>query len=234
MALMMLTDQALLCLLQLTDTAFPTGAFAHSFGLETYVARGIVDTSATLEAFIANTLLHAVAPSDGVACIVAARAGADWEGVVQRLDGRLTAMKTVTEFREASQTLGTRFLRTATQLFALPRASRYLAAIDAKHLHGHMSLAYGLICHDLGMPLPPALAAWFRHYCACLVSVGVRLIPLGQTAGQMLLVHLGTTIVTAVKRTLAQNIDDMTSFAPGQELAGIIHRDVLITRLYIS
>jgi hypothetical protein len=47
-------------------------------------------------------------------------------------------------------------------------------------------------------------------------------------------VHLGTTIVTAVKRTLAQNIDDMTSFAPGQELAGIIHRDVLITRLYIS
>ena len=36
----MLTDQALLRLLQLTDTAFPTGAFAHSFGLETYVARG--------------------------------------------------------------------------------------------------------------------------------------------------------------------------------------------------
>jgi urease accessory protein len=231
---MMLTDQALLRLLQLTDTAFPTGAFAHSFGLETYVARGLVDTAATLEAFIANTLLHAVAPSDGVACIVAARAGADWEGVVQQLDRRLTAMKTVTEFREASQTLGTRFLRTATQLFALPRATRYLAAIAAKHLHGHMSLAYGLTCHDLDLPLPPALAAWFRHYCASLVSVGVRLIPLGQTAGQVLLVRLGTTIVTAVERTLAQDIDDMTSFAPGQELAGIMHRDVLTTRLYIS
>jgi urease accessory protein len=231
---MSFTDQALLRLLQLTDTAFPTGAFAHSFGLETYVARGLVDTAATLEAFIANTLLHAVAPSDGVACIAAARAGADWEGVVQRLDRRLTAMKTVTEFREASQTLGTRFLRTATQLFALPRATRYLAAIDAKHLHGHMSLAYGLTCHDLDLPLPPALAAWFRHYCASLVSVGVRLIPLGQTAGQVLLVRLGTTIVTAVERTFAQEIDAMTSFAPGQELAGIRHRDVLTTRLYIS
>jgi urease accessory protein len=231
---MTFTDQALLRLLQLTDTAFPTGAFAHSFGLETYVARGIVDTAATLEAFIANTLLYTVAPSDGVACIAAARPGADWEGIVQRLDHRLTAMKTVSEFREASQTLGTRFLRTATQLFALPRATRYLAAIDAKHLHGHMSLAYGLICHDLDLPTPPALAAWFRHYCASLVSVGVRLMPLGQTAGQMLLVRLGTTIVTAVERTLAQDIDDMTSFAPGQELAGITHRDVLTTRLYIS
>jgi urease accessory protein len=67
----MLTDQALLCLLQLTDTAFPTGVFAHSFGLETYIARGTVDNAATLEAFIANTLRHAIAPSDGVACIAA-------------------------------------------------------------------------------------------------------------------------------------------------------------------
>jgi urease accessory protein len=231
---MVLTDQALLRLLQLTDTAFPTGAFAHSFGLETYVARGAVDTAATLEAFIANTLLHAVAPNDGVACRVTAQAGTDWESVVQRLDRRLTAMKTVTEFREASQMLGTRFLRTATQLFVLPRATRYLAAIEAKHLHGHMSLAYGLSCADLGLPLLPALAAWFRQHCASLVSVGVRLIPLGQTAGQMLLARLGMTIVTALERTLGQDIDDMTSFAPGQELAGIIHRDVLTTRLYIS
>jgi urease accessory protein len=231
---MILTDQALLRLLQLTDSAFPTGAFAHSFGLETCVARGGVDTAATLEAFIANTLLHAVAPSDGIACIAAARAESDWESMVQRLDRRLTAMKTVTEFRAASRTLGTRFLRTATQLFSLPRASSYLAAIDAKHLHGHMSLAYGLVCHDLELPLQHALTAWFRHYCASLVSVGVRLIPLGQTEGQALLARLGTTMLEAVERTLGQDIEDMTSFAPGQELAGIMHRDVLTTRLYVS
>jgi urease accessory protein len=234
MTRMILADQVLLRLLQLSDTAFPTGAFAHSFGLETYIVRGIVDTAGTLEAFIANTLLHAIAPSDGVACIAAAQAGADWEGLVQRLDRRLTAMKTVTEWREASQSLGARFLRTATQLFTMPRATGYLAAIDAKQLHGHMSLAYGLTCYDLDLPLPLALSAWFRQHCACLVSVGVRLIPLGQTAGQMLLACLGTTIVTAVERALGRDIDDMTSFAPGQELAGIIHRDVLATRLYIS
>jgi urease accessory protein len=234
MAPMTFTDQALLRLLQLTDSTFPTGAFAHSFGLETYVARGMVRTAATLEAFIANTLRHAVAPSDGVACVAVAQAEADWEAVVQRLDRRLTAMKTVTEFRDASRTLGLRLLRTATQLFALPCATSYLRAIDAKSLHGHMSLAYGLSCRDLELPLRPALAAWFRQHCASQVSVGVRLIPLGQTAGQALLARLGTTIIAAVARTLAQDIDDMTSFAPGQELAGILHRDVLTTRLYIS
>jgi urease accessory protein len=153
---------------------------------------------------------------------------------VQRLDRRLTAMKTVSEWRQASQSLGTRFLRTATPLFTMPRAAHYLARIDAKQLHGHLSLAYGLVCYDLTLPLPLVLAAWFRQHCACLVSVGVRLIPLGQTAGQLLLAHLGPTIITAVERALERDIDDLTSFVPGQELAGIIHRDVLATRLYIS
>jgi urease accessory protein len=78
------------------------------------------------------------------------------------------------------------------------------------------------------------LAAWFRHYCASLVSVGVRLIPLGQTAGQVLLARLGPAILDAVDLALARDIDDMTSFAPGQDLAGISHRDILTTRLYIS
>jgi urease accessory protein len=230
----MLADQALLRLLQLTDSAFPTGAFAHSFGLETLVARGVVQTAAALEEFITNTLRHGLAPSDGVACVAAARAGAAWEDVLRRLDSRLTAMKTVTEFREASRAMGTRFLRTVTQLFSLPRALTYLAAIDARTLDGHISLSYGLVCHDLDLPLQPAMAAWFRHYCASLVSVGVRLIPLGQTAGQALLAHLGAPILNAVELALGRDIDTMASFAPGQELAGILHRDVLTTRLYIS
>jgi urease accessory protein len=234
MAHMVLTDQTLLRLLQLTDSAFPTGAFAHSFGLETYVARGIVRTAISLEGFIANTLLNAVAPSDGVACAVAARAGADSDNVVQQLDHRLTAMKSVSEFREASRALGTRFLRAATQLYALPHAMGYLASIDAKTQYGHMSLAYGLACRDLELPLEPALSAWFRHYCASLVSVGVRLIPLGQTEGQMMLVRLGASILDAVALALGRDIDEMASFVPGQELAGIIHRDGLTTRLYIS
>jgi urease accessory protein len=232
--LIMLTDQSLLRILQLTDSTFPTGAFAHSFGLETYVARGIIRTVTTLEEFITHTLLNAIASSDGVACVAMMRAGPDWQDLVQRLDGRLSAMKVVTESRQASRALGTRFLRTTTALFSLPRATNYLSAVDAATLYGHISLAYGLVCHDLDLPVSPALVAWFRHYCASMVSVGVRLIPLGQTAGQELLARLGAPIRDAVALALERDVDDMASFAPGQELAGIMHRDVLTTRLYIS
>jgi urease accessory protein len=231
---MTITDQALLRLLQLTDSAFPTGAFAHSFGLETYVARGLVHSAAGLEAFISNTLLNALAPSDGVACVAVCRAEDWWEDVLRELDYRLTAMKTVSEFRQASRALGSRFLRTATQFLTLPRGASYLGAIDAKTLDGHLSLAYGLVCRDLEWPLAPALTAWFRQSCAAFISVGVRLIPLGQTEGQALLARLGTPILDAVELALGRDMDDMASFAPGQELAGMIHRDVLTTRLYIS
>jgi urease accessory protein len=231
---MMLTDAALLSLLQLTDSAFPTGAFAHSFGLETYIAHGGVRTAPALEEFVTNTLFDAVAPGDGVACAAVYRAGDDWQDVVQALDRRLTAMKTVAEWRQASRALGMRLLRTAGQLWALTRAASYLAAIDAKILHGHLSLAYGLTCRDLALPLQPALMAWFRQHCAALVSVGVRLIPLGQTEGQAVLARLGERIVGAVELALERDVDDLASFAPGQELAGMMHRDVLTTRLYIS
>jgi urease accessory protein len=140
----------------------------------------------------------------------------------------------VTESRQASRALGTRFLRTATAVFPVPHATSYLAAIDAATLHGHIGLAFGLVCRDLDLPVLPALVAWFRQYCASMVSVGVRLMPLGQTAGQELLVRLGEPIRDAVALALERDVDDMASFAPGQELAGIMHRDVLPTRLYIS
>jgi urease accessory protein len=232
--MMPLTDQSLLRLLQLTDSTFPTGSFAHSFGLETYIARGSIRTAAALEEYIANILLHAVAPSDGVACRLMLQAGAEWESLMRRLDHRLTAMKVVSETRQASRTLGTRFLRTATQIFPCPRATAYLREVEAQELHGHISLAYGLLGADLELPMPAALTAWFRQQCAALVSVGVRLIPLGQTAGQVVLARLGKTVFEAIELASTKDLEDMGSLAPGQELAGIMHRDVLTTRLYIS
>lgn len=231
---MQLTDQPLLRLLQLTDSTFPTGSFAHSFGLETYIARGRISTAASLEEFITNILLHVVASSDGVACAAVLRAGDQWEPLLRRLDHRLTAMKIVSEARQASRALGTRFLRTATALFSCPRATVYLREIDTQVLHGHISLAYALIGADLALPMPAALMAWFRQHCAALVSVGVRLIPLGQTAGQVLLARLGAAVLDATELASTTDIEGMASLAPGQELAGIMHRDVLTTRLYIS
>ena len=57
----------LLTLLQLTDSFFPTGAFAHSFGLETYVQRALVNDPETFDMFLRSTLHHGFRNSDAVA-----------------------------------------------------------------------------------------------------------------------------------------------------------------------
>ena len=64
----------LLTLLQLSDSFFPTGMFAHSLGLEGMVRRGLVRGLDDVERFLLATLRHAVLPSDGVALLNARRA----------------------------------------------------------------------------------------------------------------------------------------------------------------
>ena len=57
--------QALARLLLLADSAFPTGAFAHSWGLEWAVRSGWVTDAASLAAWIREALQFGVAPLEG-------------------------------------------------------------------------------------------------------------------------------------------------------------------------
>ena len=52
-------------LLQISDSAFPRGSFAHSLGLESYVAEGAVTDADSLREFIENVLLESTGPLDG-------------------------------------------------------------------------------------------------------------------------------------------------------------------------
>jgi urease accessory protein len=47
-----MTPDPMLWLLQANDSAYPSGAYAHSFGLEEVVESGIVRTAADLEDFL--------------------------------------------------------------------------------------------------------------------------------------------------------------------------------------
>jgi urease accessory protein len=47
-------------LLQTTDSMFPTGAYAHSFGLEGAVQDGLVSDTASLDDFLTNQIVRAM------------------------------------------------------------------------------------------------------------------------------------------------------------------------------
>ena len=99
--------RALLSLLQVSDSAFPTGAFAHSLGLEAFYEAGELAGPEDLERAV-GLHLDAAATSDCVA-LRASYAAASIEKLT-RIDRLLSATKLTRELRTASGTTGRRFL----------------------------------------------------------------------------------------------------------------------------
>src|SRR5262249_41257899 len=84
-----------------------------------------------------------------------------------------------------------------------------------------------------GVPLVPALHAYLHAATANLISAGVRLIPLGQTAGQRVLAALEPVIVSAAARSVATPLDDIGGAAFRADLAAMRH-ETQYTRLFRS
>ena len=132
-----------MALLQFTDSFFPTGAFAHSLGLETYVQDGHVHDRETLESFLRAALNHGIRTGDALAVALTYKA-TEIEQIVL-LDQRLTAMKISRELREGSVKIGKQFLRTAATLAESEMLDEYVKRIQSRKCAGHHAVAYGLV-----------------------------------------------------------------------------------------
>jgi urease accessory protein len=226
--------EAWLALLQLTDGLFPSGGFAHSFGLETYAQDGVVSDRVGLEAFVAAHLEGSAGPADAVAAAVAVRlaAGGDRAGWIA-LDGRVEAMKAVPETRTASRQMGRQTLRVAAALGGDAFLSELGRAVDDGLTPGHHATVFGAALGRAGVE-PAAVAAAYLHSTAVLlVGAGLRLIALGQLDGQRVLAAMRPRIARLAAAAAASTAADMWSFNPGLELAGIRHA-ALDRRLFRS
>lgn len=225
---------ALLPLLQLADGLFPAGGFAHSFGLETYTQAGLVRDVAGLEAFVVAHLEWSSGPADAVAAALAARAGA--AGDVARcveVDARLEAMKCVPETRAASLQMGRQTARVVAALDFGGTAAALAGAVERGRSPGHHAVVFGAACGAAGADPEEAAAAYLASTCALLVGAALRLMPLGQVAAQRLLRAMHPRIGRLAAQAAVKEAEDMWSFAPGLELAGLAH-ERLEMRLFRS
>ena len=122
-------------LLQVNDSAFPSGAYAHSLGLEELVQAEIVRTPEELEVFLSRQIMPSLLAFE-VPVLAAAHAMAgcgDLSGL-RELDGELDAWKLPSELRAASRQLGSRRLALTRQLDDTPLSEAY-AALNAPCHH---------------------------------------------------------------------------------------------------
>ena len=226
--------EALLALLRFADGLFPAGGFAHSLGLETYVQEGAVADRAGLEAFVTAHLEGSAGPADAVAAASAVRlaAAGDLAGWVA-LDARLEAMKPVPETRAASRQMGRQTLRIAAATGDDAFLSALARAVDDGLAAGHHPTVFGAALGRAGAEAEDAAAAYLYSAAALLVGAGLRLLALGQLDGQRVLTAMGPRIARLARAAAVATPEDMWSFNPGLELAGIRHA-TLEARLFRS
>ena len=192
----LLTGPQLWQLLQLSDQFFPTGTYAFSHALETYVALGLVHDRASCQRLFENLCHNALGPGDLVFCAQAFRLAAaqNLPGLTE-LDHLLTAFKVPRELRLESRHTGQAFLRAALTLQPAPLVTDFWQQVQQGATPGHHAIAFGLVTQGLGLPEEHALLTYLYTVTAGWVAAAVRLIPLGHSDGQRLLHALAPTLL---------------------------------------
>ncbi len=223
-----------LLLLQVSNSSFPTGSFCHSYGFETLIFEGAVNSAASAEQWCRNWLRFGVACGDGVAVVSAFRRTlySDMEGL-EKLVELTEALKIGRESREASAKTGTAFLKSCRDVFKIPELERLDASLKARNLRPHHAVVFGVVGAGLGFTEQQTIETYLWSSLSNIVSVIGRLVPLGQTDIQRILKDATSLIDQSSEIARSRDETRMCSMNAALDAASMRH-ERLRTRLCIS
>jgi urease accessory protein len=219
-------------LLQLSDAAFPTGSYAHSFGLEEIVRQGHVFDEGSLGTFLQEHFIPAFAHVD-LPIVREARAAAIAMDRVDliALDRLLAALRVPRELRQASLQTGRRRLAILIRLRPTPEL-RLLDQIGREDpLACHHAVVWGASCASL--PVRAALEAYYYHSVSCLCTAAPKLIRIGQEGTQRVLSVCLEHAYHSVAQALEIPREAIGWFDPILDIASMRH-EMADERLFIS
>jgi len=221
-------------LLQLASAALPIGAFSHSLGLEAALEAGVVRDAASAEQWIADYL--ALAWAEGEAPLWRAQYAA-WlvldESTLLAINDQLVAMRETAELRMESEQTGRSL---ALWLQALPQLPTFTethrAMLGRLHPPAYATV-HACASAVLGLSEPDALQAMGWSLAENLTTAAVKLVPLGQIAGQAMLHRLANRLPTWVEEAMTRAPSQSCNFTP---MLGILsaHHETQYTRLFRS
>jgi urease accessory protein len=219
-------------LLQVNDSAFPTGGYAHSYGFEQVVALGLVTDADSMQrhilAHVWPTLIHFELP---VVRLAQASALAHDEGALLELDSIVDATKATRELREASRATGRQRLRALLGADASPMLALFAKAVEEGRARGHHSVVFGI--GMAALPLPALLTSWAYQTLSGLCLASPKLLRIGQDSAQRVLTAALAPMEEGIARSLEIHRDDLGWFDPLVDLASMQH-EIAHERLFIS
>jgi urease accessory protein len=222
---------ALYRLMAWLSPAYPVGAFSYSSGLEWAVEAGDVTTANTLSQWLTILLSDGAGFCDAVLFAHAYRACATSNDNVLCEVAELAAALAPSRERFLETTAQGRAFFDTTQLAWPCPAFDHFGKIHSGPVAYPIAVAVAAAGHEL--PLEQSLSAYLQALTANWVSAGIRLIPLGQTDGQRVIVALEPAVIATVKRALAAAIEDAGGAVFRADIAAMRH-EAQYTRLFRS
>ena len=222
-------------LLQTADALFPTGGYAHSFGLEECVRLGLVRDEESLRTFFLEQVMPALEHFELPYLRFAYEAVlANDFSALATLDEEIGASKPARETRNASLRIGLRRLNALQNILPdEPRLVAFGRAVATGRLHGHHIAVCAVQGAVSGAPLDAVLATYFYQSVSAVAGASLKLMRIGQEGVQRALRAAAIDAASTVQRSQAIAREDAGWFNPLLEIAGMRHEGAH-ERLFIS
>ncbi|OKH26972.1 urease accessory protein UreF [Chroogloeocystis siderophila 5.2 s.c.1] len=224
-----MTNDHILYLLQLASPALPVGAYSYSEGIEALVDIGTISNAQSLQHWLEQELRYGAIRLETAVMVRAYHA-------VQKKDSEalsywnswLSAARETEELRLSSWQMGRSLVKLLLQL--QPQVWPLVETLEPCNY----AIAFGMAAASWEIePLLSVVLGYLHTWTTNLVTAGVKLIPLGQTAGQQLILNLFPNLMNAATAILALSDDDLCSCSWGLSLASMAH-EIQYTRLFRS
>lgn len=221
-------NSSLLRLLHLVSPTLPTGAFSYSQGLEWAVEGGWISDRESLESWLLDLASHSMTRVD--IPVLQRMYGAVADGDEAALEHWIQILHACRETSELQEEESTRGRAMATLLENLDLLD---GGIDKSLLRQSQLAGYVLAACKWQIDLQHAAQGYLWAWLENQVITGIKIIPLGQTQGQQLLLRLSSELPAIVERGLKVADGDIGASSPAFALACSLHEDQY-TRLYRS
>ena len=200
------TDLKFMTVMQWMSPAFPIGAFAYSHGLEWAIDKDHVSNGEKLQKWITDLLEYGSLRTDAIFISLILR-GHD--------------VRKMNELSMALCPAGERLLETKLQGSAFAKVIEDVWQQDIGELS--LPIAVALAAKNQSIEQDLILPAYLHASCSNLISAAIRLIPIGQTEGQRIMLELYTTISDLVQTASESEIDDLNSACFFSDVSAMEH-----------
>lgn len=226
-----MTPRGLYRLMVWLSPSYPVGAYSFSHGLEAAGEAGVVEDPEALRDWIAMLLQEGAGRGDG-AFLAHAHRRAEGPSVqrLREVHELALAFQPSAELALETQAQGTAFLRASRRAWPCPALDRLAALVEGPVAY---PVAVGVAARGHDLPLEDTLNAYLGAFAGNLVSAALRLLPIGQSAGQEVLAALADSVDAAAARAAELPLEEVATAVPGAELLSMSH-ETQYTRLFRS